>query len=59
MLDNLRFNSGEENSEDDFINYLSSLSDVYINDGFGTIHRNHASITGIANKIKSFGGILL
>ncbi len=59
MLDNLRFNSGEENSEEGFINFLSSISDIYINDGFGTIHRNHASITGIANKMKSFGGILL
>ena len=59
MLDNLRFNSGEENNEDSFINYLSGIADVFINDGFGTIHRNHASITGIANKINSYGGILL
>lgn len=59
MLDNLRFNSGEENNEHSFINYLSGIADVFINDGFGTIHRNHASITGIANKINSYGGILL
>lgn len=59
MIDNLRFNPGEEQSDTDFINFLSSFSDVYINDGFGTIHRNHASITGIAKKISSYGGILV
>jgi len=59
MLDNLRFNPGEESNDDEFIDFLSSISDVYVNDGFGTIHRNHASITGVSKKIKSFGGLLL
>ncbi|NCG35333.1 MAG: phosphoglycerate kinase [Dehalococcoidales bacterium] len=59
MLDNLRFNPGEEQSNKDFINFLSSFSDIYINDGFGTIHRNHASITGISKQIPSYGGILV
>ena len=59
LLDNVRFNEGEENSNPDFIDFLSSFSDVFINDGFGTIHRNHSSITGITNKLPSFGGILL
>ncbi|MDG2100834.1 MAG: phosphoglycerate kinase [Dehalococcoidia bacterium] len=59
MLDNLRFNPGEEQSNKDFINFLSSFSDTYINDGFGTIHRNHASITGISKQIPSYGGILV
>ena len=59
MLENLRFNLGEENNDENFIEFLSSFADVYINDGFGTIHRNHASITGIASILKSYGGILL
>jgi|TARA_B110000263_G_scaffold173320_1_gene151226 3-phosphoglycerate kinase len=59
MIDNLRFNPGEEQSNKDFIDFLASFSDVYINDGFGTIHRNHASITGISKIIPSYGGILV
>ena len=59
LLDNIRFNKGEESSDSEFIKFLSSLADVFINDGFGTIHRNHSSITGIANLLPSFGGILL
>ena len=59
LLDNLRFNRGEEESNRKFIEFLSSFSDVFINDGFGTIHRNHSSITGIAKVLPSYGGILL
>ena len=59
LLDNLRFNKGEEESTGKFIEFLSSFSEVFINDGFGTIHRNHASITGIAKVLPSYGGILL
>ena len=59
LLDNLRFNRGEEESTEKFIEFLSSFSEVFINDGFGTIHRNHASITGIAKVLPSYGGILL
>ena len=59
LLDNLRFNRGEEESNSKFIEFLSSFSDVFINDGFGTIHRNHSSITGIAKILPSYGGILL
>ena len=59
LLDNLRFNRGEEESSRKFIEFLSSFSDVFINDGFGTIHRNHSSITGIAKILPSYGGILL
>ena len=59
LLDNLRFNRGEEESNKKFIEFLSSFSDIFINDGFGTIHRNHSSITGIAKVLPSYGGILL
>ena len=59
LLDNLRFNRGEEESNSKFIEFLSRFSDVFINDGFGTIHRNHSSITGIAKILPSYGGILL
>ena len=46
LLENLRFYSEEEEGEVNFARALSLLGDVYINDAFGTAHRNHAS-TGI------------
>ena len=46
LLENLRFHSQEEAGEVSFAKSLSALGDIYINDAFGTAHRNHAS-TGI------------
>lgn len=46
LLENLRFYSQEEAGEVSFAKSLSALGDIYINDAFGTAHRNHAS-TGI------------
>ena len=46
LLENLRFYSEEETGEVSFAKSLSVLGDIYINDAFGTAHRNHAS-TGI------------
>ncbi|MDC3051021.1 phosphoglycerate kinase [Bacteroidota bacterium] len=46
LLENLRFYSGEEDGDLEFAKSLSELGDIYINDAFGTAHRNHAS-TGI------------
>ena len=46
LLENLRFYSEEEAGEVSFAKSLSVLGDIYINDAFGTAHRNHAS-TGI------------
>ncbi len=46
LLENLRFYPEEELGEVNFAKALSAIGDVYINDAFGTAHRNHAS-TGI------------
>ena len=46
LLENLRFYAEEESGEISFAKSLSTLADIYINDAFGTAHRNHAS-TGI------------
>jgi phosphoglycerate kinase len=47
MLENLRFHAGEENPEKhpDFLDFLANLADIYINDAFATLHRNHGSTT--------------
>lgn len=53
LLENLRFHPGEESNDEKFAKALASLGDIYINDAFGAVHRNHASITGITNFIKT------
>jgi len=60
LLENLRFNSGEEKNDDKFAKELSSLGDVFVQDAFGTVHRAHASTEGIVKFIKeSVCGFLL
>jgi phosphoglycerate kinase len=47
LLENLRFHPGEEKNDPEFARSLANLTDVYINDAFGTAHRAHASTAGI------------
>jgi phosphoglycerate kinase len=47
LLENLRFNPGEESNDETFARTLASYCDVYINDAFGTAHRAHASTAGM------------
>ncbi len=48
LLENLRFHKAEEKGDPDFARALSTLGDVYVNDAFGTAHREHASTAVIA-----------
>jgi phosphoglycerate kinase len=60
LLENLRFSDGEEKNDERFINELSQLVEIYVNDAFGTSHRKHASVYGLALKYKlRFAGILM
>lgn len=59
MLENLRFHAEEEKGDDEFAKALASLGDVYVNDAFGTSHRAHASISGIARYLPAVAGFLL
>ncbi len=59
MLENLRFDSGEETNDADFSNSLASLADVFVNDAFGASHRAHASIVGIADLLPTYAGLLM
>lgn len=52
LLENLRFHKEEEKGDENFATELSSLGDYYINDAFGTAHRNHASTAVIAHYFK-------
>jgi 3-phosphoglycerate kinase len=48
LLENLRFQPGEEANDPKFAHALADLGDIYVNDAFGAAHRAHASTAGIA-----------
>ena len=57
MLENIRFNVGEEINDKEFSKKIASLGDIYINDAFSCSHRAHASIEGITKHISSYFGL--
>jgi phosphoglycerate kinase len=59
LLENLRFDPGEEKNDDGFAASLGALADVYINDAFGSAHRAHASTEGIVKHVTEYGAGLL
>ena len=48
LLENLRFYNEETNADEEFARKLSGLADIYINDAYGTTHREHASTATMA-----------
>lgn len=60
LLENLRFQAGEEANDPQFAKSLAELGDLYVNDAFGAAHRAHASTAGITKFIaKSAMGLLM
>ena len=59
LLENLRFNPGEEANDDAFVASLTDGIDFYVNDAFGASHRAHASIVGPPMSMPSAMGRLL
>ncbi len=57
MLENIRFNEGEETNDKEFSKKMSILGDIYINDAFSCSHRSHASVEGITKYIPSYFGL--
>ena len=52
LLENVRFDPGEEKNDDALAKKLASYGDVYVNDAFGTAHRAHASTEGVTKHLK-------
>jgi phosphoglycerate kinase len=52
LLENTRFHAGESKGDMDLAVKLSRLADIYVNDAFGTAHREHASTATVANYFK-------
>jgi len=59
LLENLRFHQEEKENDEGFVQKLTKLGDIYINDAFGVCHREHASIVGVPKFLPSGIGLLL
>lgn len=59
MIENVRFEPGEEKNSLAFAKQLARLADAYVNNAFGVCHRKHASIHALAQILPSFAGQLL
>ena len=59
LLENLRFHPEEEKGDPLFARSLARLGDIFVNDAFGTCHREHASIVAITSYLKGVAGLLL
>lgn len=60
VLENLRFEAGEEANEPRFADALAALGDCYVNDAFGAAHRAHASVVGVPSRVsQAVAGALL
>ncbi|WOI54996.1 phosphoglycerate kinase [Palleronia sp. LCG004] len=59
LLENLRFNPGEESNDKGFAERLASLGDVYVNDAFSAAHRAHASTEALAHLLPACAGRLM
>ncbi len=59
LMENLRFNPGEESNDPEFVKWLIRGIDLYVNDAFGAAHRSHASVVGPPGSLPSAAGRLL
>ncbi|MFD7647678.1 MULTISPECIES: phosphoglycerate kinase [unclassified Streptomyces] len=63
VIENLRFNPGETSKDDaeraTFADELAALADVYVGDGFGAVHRKHASVYDLPARLPHYAGYLI
>ncbi len=59
LLENVRFHAGEEKNDPEFVQALSELGDIYVNDAFSSAHRAHASTEGLAHVMPTAAGFLM
>ncbi|MER6446961.1 phosphoglycerate kinase [Streptomyces venezuelae] len=63
VIENLRFNAGETSKDDAergaFADQLAELADIYVGDGFGAVHRKHASVFDLPARLPQAAGYLI
>lgn len=59
LIENVRFEAGEEANDEALAQAFASMADVYVNDAFGTAHRAHASTAGVAQLLPAAAGYLM
>ncbi|WP_103506034.1 MULTISPECIES: phosphoglycerate kinase [unclassified Streptomyces] len=63
VIENLRFNPGETSKDDaeraTFADEIAALADVYVGDGFGAVHRKHASVYDLPARLPHYAGYLI
>ena len=59
LLENVRFEPGEEKNDVELSKKLASFAQIFVNDAFGTAHRAHSSTTGVADYLPAVSGFLI
>lgn len=59
MLENIRFDPGEETNSPELAKQFAQMAEVYVNDAFGVAHRAHASTYGVAEQLPAIAGFLM
>ncbi len=59
LLENVRYEAGEEKNDEELSKKFASLAEVFVNDAFGTAHRAHSSTTGVASYLPAVSGFLI
>ncbi|MDO4176219.1 MAG: phosphoglycerate kinase [Bacillota bacterium] len=59
LLENTRYRAEETKSEEPFTGELAALGELFVNDAFGTAHRDHSSTAGLARYLPAVSGFLI
>ncbi|HYM66409.1 MAG TPA: phosphoglycerate kinase [Patescibacteria group bacterium] len=59
LLENVRFHSEDLSNDADFAQRLAGLGEIFVNDAFGSSHRAHASVVGVAAYLPAYAGELM
>src|SRR5699024_5897128 len=59
LLENVRFEAGEEQNDEKLAQAFASMADAFVNDAFGAAHRAHASTAGVVHLLPAAAGYLI